>query len=255
VGVYAEWEILSGATLSYSDAMRRTLSIAIVSALTLICLSGCGGVSRGPVVNEDRSIGIATSIVLDSPGDLTITEGEPSLVISAPTEALERLTADVNNGELVLGVTPGSPDVLNGKISYKLTMPSLDRIEISGSGDVESDVPGDTLTVDISGSGDVNIDSIAASAVTLNISGSGNITFSGRADDLAVSIDGSGDVEAEGLETARVIVDIAGSGEVAIAASDRLDVSISGSGSVTYEGNPEVTQDISGDGDVGRRNE
>lgn len=233
--------------------MRRTLALITVPALALVSLSGCGLVSRGPVVSEDRSIDAATSVVLDTSGDLTISEGEPSLIIHAPAAVLERLTADVKNGELVLGVTPGTPSILLSKISYELTLPSLERLEINGSGDVESDVPGSDLEVEINGSGDVDIDSIAASSVTLDVSGSGDIEFSGRADELAVSIDGSADVRADELDAATVTVDIDGSGDVAVAASDALEVSISGSGSVVYEGRPDVTKDISGSGDVTSR--
>ena len=233
--------------------MRRTLALITVPALALVGLSGCGLVSRSPVVSEDRSISAVTSVVLDTSGDVTIRRGAPSLIIHAPAAVLERLTAEVNDDELVLGVSPGSPKILSNKIRYELTLPSLERIEVNGSGDIESGVPGDDLTVDISGSGDVDIDSIAASTVTLNVSGSGDVTFSGRADELAVSIDGSAEVRAEKLDTARVSVDITGTGDVAVAASDSLDVSIVGAGSVTYEGDPEIMQEISGVGDVIRR--
>jgi Putative auto-transporter adhesin, head GIN domain len=173
--------------------MRRTLTLITVPVCVLVFLSGCGLATRGPVVSgpvvsEERSIDIATSVVLDSWGDLTIREGEPSLVIRAPAAVLKRLTADVNDGELVLGVKPGSPMISNARVEYELTMPSLEGIAISGSGSVDSVVPGDDLTVDISGSGDVDIDSIDASSVTLDLSGSGDIRFSGRADELTVSM-------------------------------------------------------------------
>ena len=230
----------------------RLLPLIALPAVALVALSGCSFAARGPVVSEDRQIDAATSVVLDTSGDLTITEGEPSLVIHAPAAVLDRLTADVRNGELMLGVKPGTPGILLGKISYELTLPSLERLEMNGSGDVDSEVSASDLDVEISGLGNLDIDSIDASSVTLDVSGSGDVEFSGRTDDLEVSIDGSGDVRADELESARASLEIDGSGDVEVAASDSLRVSISGAGSVRYSGSPEVEQDISGSGEVTR---
>ncbi|WP_309620866.1 head GIN domain-containing protein [Salinibacterium sp.] len=233
--------------------MRRTLALITVPACALLFLSGCGLASRGPVISEDRSIDTATSVVLDSWGDVTISEGEPSLVIHAPAEIMDRLTSDVKNSELVLGVRSGIPTVSGARIRYELTLPSLDGIRVEGAGDIRSNVPGDDLRVDINGAGDVDIDSVDAATVTVNVSGAGDATLNGRADELTVSLDGVGAVRAEKLRTARAIVDIAGSGDAAVFASDQLDASISGVGSVTYGGNPKVTQQISGVGEISRR--
>ena len=231
----------------------RLLPLIALPAVAIVALSGCAFAPRGPVVSEDRDIDAATSVVLDSSGDLTIREGEPALTIHAPQAVLDRLTSTVKNGVLELGVTPGTPGIMLGKVSYELTLPSLESLEVNGSGDIDSDVPGDSLTIDISGSGDLDIDDIDASSVILDISGSGDVELSGRTDDFTLTIDGSADVRADELDSAVVTVDLSGSGDIAVAASDTLEVSISGSGSVVYEGRPEVTQDISGSGEVTRR--
>ena len=230
----------------------RLLPLIALPAVALVTLSGCSIVARGPIASEERPINAATSVVLDTSGDLTIREGEPSLIIHAPAGALDRLTAEVTNGELVLGVKPGTPGILVGKISYELTLPSLERLEMNGSGDVSSEISAAELEVEISGSGDLDIDSIDASSVELDISGSGDVEFSGTADELDVAIDGSGDVRLEDLQSVRAAVDISGSGEVEVAASGSLRVSISGSGSVRYSGSPQLEQDISGSGEVTR---
>lgn len=202
------------------------------------------------MVTDDRSIDLASSVVLDSSGDLVITEGEPSLVIHAPAAVIESLTATVEDGVLELGVRRGVPEFLLGDVRYELTLPSLEGLEINGSGDVTSDIPGASLEVEISGSGDIDIESIDAASVTLEINGSGDVELSGRTDGLSVSIDGSGEVRADELDSANAEVSIDGAGDVTVAASELLDISISGSGSVTYSGRPEVTQDISGSGEV-----
>jgi hypothetical protein len=230
----------------------RLIPLIVIPAATLVALSGCAFAPRGPVVSEDRGIGAATAVELRTSGDLTIKEGEPALTIHAPAAVLDSLTSSVEDGVLVLDVAPGTPGFLVGRISYELTLPSLQGLEVDGSGDVSSDVPGESLDIEINGSGDLDIQDIDASAVTLEISGSGDVELSGRADELTLSIRGSGDVRAGGLDAERVAVDINGLGDVAVSASEALDVALSGAGTVRYQGDPEITQKISGAGEVKR---
>lgn len=230
----------------------RPLPLVVIPAVALVALSGCAFSPRGPITTENREIDAVSSVLLDASGDLTIREGEPSLVIHAPASLLDRLTSAVKNGVLVLGVTPGTPGFALSKVSYELTLPSLESLELTGSGDIDSDVPGDTLSIDLSGSGDITIDAIDAASVTLDISGSGDVELSGRSDELSISLDGSAEVSAEELDSTRVTVELDGSGDISVAASSTLDVSISGSGAVEYKGSPDVTQEISGSGEVTR---
>lgn len=231
----------------------RLLPIIALPALTVVALSGCAFAPRGPVVSEERDIDAATVVELDTSGELTISEGEPSLVVHAPQAVLDRLTSTVRDGTLVLGTTPGTPGILLGRISYELTLPSLDGLEINGSGDVRSDVPGDALDIDVNGSGDLAISDIDATSVSIAISGSADVHLDGRTDEFSLSIDGSADVRSDGLDAKRVTIDLDGSGDLVVAASATLDVSISGAGSVEYVGRPEVTHDISGSGSIERR--
>jgi len=234
--------------------MPRPIALLVIPAVTVLALSGCSFAgARGPAVSQEREIDTATVVVLDTSGDLEISEGEPSLVIYAPASVLEQLTAEVVGGELQLGAKPGMPDFLFGDIRYELSLPSLERIEINGSGDVDSDLPGENLDIEINGSGDLSMGSIDASAVIVEISGSGDVELSGRSTELSIEIDGSADVDAEDLETERVSVEIDGSAEVDVSASDTLAVSISGAGSVNYAGRPQLTQEISGSGEVTSR--
>lgn len=90
--------------------MRRPIALLVIPAVALLALSGCSFVgARGPAVSQEREIDTATAVVLDTSGDLEITEGEPSLVIHAPASVLEQLTAEVVDGELQLGSSRACP--------------------------------------------------------------------------------------------------------------------------------------------------
>jgi hypothetical protein len=227
----------------------RLPALAAAAALVAVALTGCVPVgpmsSATPAIDDD-----VTSVVLETGGDLTITEGEPSLTIHAPAGILDRLTSDVSNGVLVLGRRAGFVPFGFGEIRYELTVESLESIEIKGSGDVDSTISGDELAIIIQGSGDVTVTGVDADEVDLRIEGAGDIELSGDADSIAVEIDGSGDIDTDSLEVRDAVVSISGSGEVDLHVTDTLDVEISGSGTVNHRGGATVESDISGSGDV-----
>jgi hypothetical protein len=229
-------------------AARR---LAPLAAASVLCLVGCVPVvATGPTTSEDREIGEVTAVSLETSGDLSIAEGEPSLVIHAPSEALERLTSETDGETLRLGTTPG-PAIVVGVIRYELTVPDLKAIDLNGSGDVTATVSSaDALRLDIDGSGDVEWTGLDAESVTIRVAGSGDVEVAGVTSTLDIDLDGSGDIDAGALRSQDAVVSIAGSGDVDVAASDTLSAAISGSGRVTYSGDPAVSAAISGSGDV-----
>jgi hypothetical protein len=234
-------------------AMRvtRVVTLTAVSAIAALALTGCVPPMAGPTVSEDREIDAVTTLVLDSSGDVTITEGEPSLVIHAQQAALGRLTSEVSGDTLTLGATGGFLNWGFGEVRYELTLPDLEQLEIDGSGDVDSRISTDgTLVINLDGSGDIEFPDIDAERVEVTISGSGGVQVSGTATELEIDIDGSGDVDAADLQVQEAVVTIGGSGDVSVAARDNLAVRISGSGRVEYTGDPVVDSEVSGSGDV-----
>ena len=231
--------------------MRRVLAVPVLAAASALVLSGCMPiVATGPLVSDERDIDAATTVVLQTSGDLTIAQGESALVIHASAAALERLTSDVSGDTLTLGTTPGLSIVL-GEVSYELTLPDLDTIELDGSGDVTAAVsaPG-ALRLSIDGSGDVVWTGLDSERVEIGVSGSGDVEVSGKTGALAIELNGSGNVDAGDLDAREATVAIAGSGDVDVSVSDTLAAEISGSGQVTYSGDPSVEADITGSGEV-----
>lgn len=222
-----------------------------LAAASVLCLAGCVPVvATGPMTSEDREIGAVTAVSLETSGDLTITEGEPALVIHAPSEALERLTSETDGETLRLGTTPGSA-IIVGEIRYELTVPDLEAIDLNGSGDVAATVSSaGAIRLDIDGSGDVEWTGLDAESVTIRVAGSGDVEVAGVSSTLEIDLDGSGDIDAAALDAQDAVVSIAGSGDVDVAASDTLSAAISGSGRVTYSGSPAVSAAVSGSGDV-----
>mgnify|MGYP003583111246 CR=1 FL=1 len=227
---------------------------AVVIAASVLALSGCSlMIPVGPMTSEERDIGDVSHVVLETSGDLVVSEGEPALTVRAPEGMLDRLTSDVSDDTLVLDTTPGFTMGM-ADVRYDLTLPQLERLELNGSGDVEATVSADgTVQLDIEGSGDVDWSGLAADRVEVRISGSGNVTLTGSAAELSIDLEGSGNVDTEQLEAQDAVVNLSGSGEVDVSASASLSVDLSGSGRVTYSGDPSTDVRVSGSGDVVRR--
>ena len=99
------------------------------------------------------------------------------------------------------------------ELTYYITLPSIDKISYSGSGDVSISSPMET-------------------------------------DYLELSLMGSCSFKGFSLSADYCQVDISGSGDCEISAAKGLDVSIDGSGSVFYKGSPSIKDHISGSGRV-----
>ena len=235
--------------------MRKVVhpSGALVAAASLLLLTACTPiVASGPSTSERREIDAVTTVVLDTSGDLVISQGEPALDIHAPEDVLPRLTSDVDGETLVLGSAPGS-QILFGDIRYDLTLPDLETIELNGSGDIDATVSaGGTIRVNLDGSGDIAWTDLETGRVEITVAGSGDVELAGTATELAIQIDGSGSVDADDLQTQTAVVSIGGSGSTDVSVRDTLTVDIAGSGRVSYSGDPSVNSEVTGSGEVVR---
>lgn len=208
--------------------------LGVIAAAAVVALAGCAPtVASGPVTSEERDIPAITTVVLQTSGDLSISEGEPRLVISAASDALEHLTSEVQGDVLALGVTTGIMLSL-GTVRYELTVPDLEAITMDGSGDVEWT-------------------GLAARRIEISVAGSGDVTLSGTAQELGIEIGGSGNVHGADLRAQAVDVVVRGSGDVDVSPVGSLSVDILGSGTVTYSGEPTLDTTIAGSGEVVRR--
>ena len=85
------------------------MKIVAVAAATAVTLTGCSAVvtSRGEPVTEEREISGVHAVTLEAAGRLTVSVGDtPSLTITADEGVVDRITSDVRDGHLVLGL-PG----------------------------------------------------------------------------------------------------------------------------------------------------
>jgi hypothetical protein len=216
----------------------RGLVLGAATLITVVAVSACdGGVfgvrGSGNVITESRDVSGFNEIALLGSGSVVVeVNGSESLTVEAEDNIMPLLKTEVRNGRLELSVESSiSPTV---EIKYTITAATLDRVSISGSGDVAAT-------------------GIDAESFDVEISGSGRVEPTGTADTLTLRISGSGRYDGEGLAASVGDVRVSGSGDAVVYVTEDLDVDVSGSGSVKYIGEPSLTTSISGSGDISQR--
>jgi hypothetical protein len=188
----------------------------------------------GVAAAETREVPPFTGVELAGANNVTVrVGGEWSVVVRGDDNLLGRITTQVEDGDLVVGQTPGSFET-KSPTGVEVSVPSLDDLTLTGSGIL-------------------SVRGIEAENVTVTLSGSGIVRASGTATQLDVDLPGSGEAELKELVARDVNAIVSGSGLLLITATERLDASVPGSGAILYSGNPaNVTTNITGTGAVTR---
>ncbi len=206
--------------------------------------------------NEKRNVSTFSEVALRIPAKLYIKQGNvQSVEIIAKSSTLEEIITEVKGRTLNIKF-PNKMfwnNFKSGKIEIHITVPEIDGLSVSGSGDIlAKEIKSRILDLAVSGSGDIVIDNLKSKRVAAAISGSGNITIKngGVADELTVTISGSGDVDAEGFEASDISIRISGSGDCSVTSNGNIKGRVSGSGDVNYKGNPSIDFSVAGSGRV-----
>ena len=206
---------------------------------------------------ETRNVSTFSEVALRIPAKLYIKQGSvQSVEITAKQSTLEEIITEVKGRTLNIKFPNKSIFWKNfkpGKIEIHITVPEIDGLSVSGSGDIlAKEIKSRIIDLAVSGSGDIVIDDLKTKRVAAAISGSGNITIKngGVADELTVTISGSGDVNAEGFEASDVSIRISGSGDCSVTSNGVIKGRVSGSGDVKYKGNPSIDFSVAGSGRI-----
>lgn len=198
--------------------MKRIKGIVswLVGGVMLLCMASCsqtqtGGdeqdgfkssVKWGDVVTKPLDLSGFTKIEVAGNVDVVYTQSQEFETKATGNEkALEQYQFRVENGTLIVGETK---DRLGNTPSVRLyvSAPSLEKIEITGPGDV--DVVGgleqDCLEIVIAGSGDYEADHMTCGSLNVSITGSGDMDVDVlKCKDANFTVSGAGDVDIDSM--------------------------------------------------------
>ena len=232
----------------------KKLSIAVLSALALL-MTSCEKINgEGPVVTETRDVSGFSGIDFRIGGDVYFKNDSVYKVeVSAQQNILDKLETYVSEGNLVIKPSNGIHIRSYKDVTVMVSGPEMNRLRVSGSGNITTTNAFTTgsMDIDVSGSGKITVVGMTADYADLKISGSGNINIeSGAITEEKLKISGSGSIDLSNVTAVKATTTTSGSGDIWLQVSQSLNATISGSGSVYYKGNPIIDTKISGSGKV-----
>ncbi len=200
-------------------------------------LSGPNSRQAGPPLAQLKDF---DGIALAGPDDVIVTPGAAYAVrLSGNRAATRHVGLHVRGGVLHVDRRRGGNwfGRGGGSATVHVTMPTLSRVWIAGSGDVRAEkVSSKSFNALIQGAGDLQVKDIATDAVRLTLRGSGDVSLSGRTDDLRLTVVGSGDVAAGDLKARTAAISLTGSGSVRAHADGEARLRVTGSGNAHVDG-------------------
>ncbi len=183
-------------------------------------------------------------IRVSGPAKVTLKQGDATgITMENSNQSIRNIASTTSDGWLV--ITGSDDDII-------VTAKQLTKIDISGSGKLESEdlFKTDAIDLYVTGAGKIEM-KLDAQNVKCVISGSGKMELAGSAQEMNVEISGSGKIDAEHFKVNKCTANISGSGKCLVDVTDELTSNISGSGSVYYITKPTtLNNNISGVGRV-----
>jgi hypothetical protein len=218
---------------------------------------GLMGINQVRAEEQNRDVPSFSEISMRVSGRVYLEQGDrQSVRVVASESMLDEIITEVKDRSLVIRFKSTNLFMRSfnpGKIEIYVTVPEINALSVSGSGDITADNEINTRILDlsVSGSGNIRFEQLVADRVKAGISGSGNVQVNdGRAEGLTVTVSGSGSYKGADFEVSDVDVRISGSGNCTVHAGESLKARVSGSGNVVYAGNPSVDTSVVGSGRV-----
>jgi len=226
----------------------------------LLCLIGityssCDKVKgKGEVVSQTRNVTGFTGFSLGIDGTIYFSTDSVFYVeVKAQQNILDVLETVLDNNQLIIRYKKNVSIGTHEAIEIFISAPAVNKVQLSGSGDIQVTNAWNQPYIEtaISGSGNISVVQLDAGELNSSISGSGNFTAQyGKINQEELTISGSGNIDLVGVEADTTYATISGSGNISVWVTQLLDVTISGSGNVRYKGSPVIITKISGSGSI-----
>jgi hypothetical protein len=193
-----------------------------------------------------------SQVDLRSAADVTIRTGAGfSVHADGDPQLVDRLTADVRHGVLVLGWKPGSWAHSSSDLHVAITMPRTTSVAIGGAGSIDLDRgAGPAFGASVAGAGTIRVAALQAERTVLAMSGTGHIAVAGTTGQLDAHASGVGSIDAEALAARSATLSMSGTGQIHARVDGPVEASMSGIGHIAVDGHPNCTVHKSGLGDI-----
>lgn len=222
-------------------------------ACSLIVSTACVAVSGGDTVisGRDRVIGSGNKVTkkvtlngdfnkvsVPSIVDVVISQGTSNNVnIVGSDNLIKYCKVSLVNNTLNIDLTKEGERVSFSKFDVKvnITAKDINKVDISGTGDVDfkGNFSTSSLGLNISGTGDITVPSLKAENLNVNISGTGDVKIKGNCEQAGLTVSGTGDIDAILNSLSVLKVNVSGTGDIGLSGSaDKAQYTVSGTGDI-----------------------
>jgi hypothetical protein len=231
----------------------------------------------GPSKTKDFKVSDFHGIDVSNGFDVMLVQGNSeALTLTAQENLLEYITVTVDQG--ILKIYSDKNINTSQPLKARITFKDINKLHVSGGGDVSSETPlnlqkmeismsgggdvafnlnSDELKCDISGGGDLKVDGNIKN-YELGLSGGGDVvSVINAASSINCRVSGGGDVKITSRSrTSDARIDISGGGDLTMELNaDKLKCSLSGGGDASLSGQAgDVSITLNGGGDINARN-
>ncbi|MBN2520681.1 MAG: DUF2807 domain-containing protein, partial [Bacteroidales bacterium] len=185
--------------------MKKSVYL-ILAISTLFVFANCyypNGSTSKENIKETREVPEFSGVNLGIAGNVYLKQGSPQeVVLEGDEDDLKNIITMVDGGILKIKVDDWM-ERINNRVNIYITIPEINDLSVSGSGDViaEDKISTDDIELKVSGSGKIKIETLNARSINTKISGSGDVYLGGgnMAQEHNLKISGSGNLDAQNL--------------------------------------------------------
>ena len=253
---------------------QRLASAAAIAFLSCSLAASASSRVRGSgnMRSESRRVAEFDEVQVGAGIHATITEGSRFVEVKADDNVLSRVTTEVKDGVLEVGLERGLSFWSDVAIEVSIRTPQLKGAHASGGAEIHvaSARPSASLRLTASGGGVVAMESVQTKALEVGASGGGRvlatgfevdslraegsgggtIKLSGRAAEAVLEMSGGATVKARGLTVGKLHVEGSGGGTATLKTAQAVRGSLSGGSTLHVGGNPQSRVRTSGGGEV-----
>jgi hypothetical protein len=226
----------------------------IVAFAAAMSVSGCdgnisiNGKEGKPLAELDTAGKTPTGLILAGPDAVVVKDGSAlKIEVAGDPHAVDALRFTLDHDTLGIMRKKGEWES-KGKATVTVTLPTLEKLTLAGSGTIDAPRLSGKSEVVIAGSGTAHTAAVEARKLEVTIAGSGTYRAAGKADELELTVAGSGTADMAGLEANNAEVTVAGSGDTAFASNGTVKATVMGSGDITVTGSAKCTIKSMGSG-------
>lgn len=231
--------------------------LSVMFGMMTSCISSqsfMGIKGSGPSRDKDYQVSGFHAIEVSNGFDVDLVQGNSEgLTLTVQENLLEYITVTVDQG--VLKVYSDKNIMATQPMKAKITFKDIERVNVSGGGDIAGITPINVQKMDlgISGGGDVTT-TLNTNELKCHISGGGDLKVNGNIQNYDLDLTGGGDITSEINATTVITCRVSGGGDVKLISKGKTSdakIDISGGGDLTMELNTDRLKcSLSGGGDA-----